>query len=152
MAQLQKIIKVTQEQYNTLKSGGTVGSYTGIDPNYIYLVEDDGNTSSNEVVAKTATIEGALTVYSDGYDFPEAEEIPTFNNDESFAHNDLDATYYSTGIVVHDNDYDYYYNYAFPAKQGTFAVVDRDDEIITKKSISNVAKTLAVTSTLTPLD
>ena len=43
MAQLQKIIKVTQEQYDTLKSGGSVGSYTGIDPNYIYLVEDDGS-------------------------------------------------------------------------------------------------------------
>ena len=37
---LQKFIKVTQEQYNTLANGGTVGSYTGINSNYIYLVED----------------------------------------------------------------------------------------------------------------
>lgn len=43
MAQLQKIIKVTQEQYNTLKNGGTVGSYKGIDSSFIYLVEEDEN-------------------------------------------------------------------------------------------------------------
>ena len=42
MAELQKFVKVTQPQYNTLKNGGTVGSYTGIDPNYIYLVENEG--------------------------------------------------------------------------------------------------------------
>lgn len=41
MAELQKFVKVTQAQYNTLKNGGTVGSYTGIDPNYIYLVENE---------------------------------------------------------------------------------------------------------------
>lgn len=42
---LQKFIKVTQEQYNTLASGGTVGSYTGLSSNYIYLVEDNGGSS-----------------------------------------------------------------------------------------------------------
>lgn len=41
MANLQKVIKLTQEQYDILASGGTVGDYTGLDPNYIYLVEDD---------------------------------------------------------------------------------------------------------------
>lgn len=46
MAQLQKIIKVTQEQYEILQSGGTVGSYTGINANYIYLVEDSGESGS----------------------------------------------------------------------------------------------------------
>lgn len=46
MAQLQKIIKVTQEQYNTLQNGGTVGSYTGINANYIYLVEDSSEGDS----------------------------------------------------------------------------------------------------------
>ena len=46
MAQLQKFIKVTQEQYDILKAGGTVGSYTGIDPSYIYLVESN-ETSGN---------------------------------------------------------------------------------------------------------
>lgn len=46
MAQLQKIIKVTQEQYNILKDGGTVGDYIGIDPNFIYLVEDTGTDAN----------------------------------------------------------------------------------------------------------
>lgn len=40
MANLQKIVKVTQAQYDTLASGGTVGSYTGLDDNYVYLIED----------------------------------------------------------------------------------------------------------------
>jgi hypothetical protein len=51
MSQLEKIIKVTQDQYNTLKQGGTVGAYTGIDPNYIYLVEDDTNYLSEITAA-----------------------------------------------------------------------------------------------------
>ena len=37
---LEKVIKLTQAQYDTLANGGTVGSYTGLDPDYIYLVED----------------------------------------------------------------------------------------------------------------
>lgn len=41
MANLQKIIKVTQQQYDTLASGGTVGDYTGLNANYIYLVVDE---------------------------------------------------------------------------------------------------------------
>ena len=40
MANLQKVIKVTQAQYDTLAAGGTVGSYTGLNDNYIYLVRD----------------------------------------------------------------------------------------------------------------
>jgi len=40
MANLQKVIKLTAEQYNTLASGGTVGDYTGLDSNYMYLVQD----------------------------------------------------------------------------------------------------------------
>ena len=39
---LQKIVKVTQQQYDTLKNGGTVGGYTGLNSNYIYLVQEDG--------------------------------------------------------------------------------------------------------------
>ena len=42
MGALQKIVKVTQQQYNTLKNGGTVGGYTGLNSNYIYLVQEDG--------------------------------------------------------------------------------------------------------------
>ena len=35
MGTLQKIVKVTQQQYDKLKNGGTVGDYTGINSNYI---------------------------------------------------------------------------------------------------------------------
>ncbi len=41
MPNLQKIVKVTQAQYDTLSSGGTVGSYTGLNDNYVYLVENN---------------------------------------------------------------------------------------------------------------
>lgn len=43
MDALQKIVKVTQQQYDTLKNGGTVGGYTGLNSNYIYLVQEDYN-------------------------------------------------------------------------------------------------------------
>ena len=39
MATLDKIVKVTQAQYDTLAAGGTVGGYTGLDSNYIYLIQ-----------------------------------------------------------------------------------------------------------------
>ena len=39
---LEKVIKLTQDQYNTLASGGTVGDYTGLDSNYLYMVENMG--------------------------------------------------------------------------------------------------------------
>ncbi len=42
MASLQKIVKVTQAQYKILASGGAVGDYEGLNPNYLYLVQDDG--------------------------------------------------------------------------------------------------------------
>ena len=41
MASLEKVIKVTQEQYDILASGGTVGDYTGLDEDYLYLVQDN---------------------------------------------------------------------------------------------------------------
>ena len=40
MVDLQRVIKLTQEQYDILKAGGTVGSYTGLNANYIYFVQD----------------------------------------------------------------------------------------------------------------
>ena len=38
---LQKIIKLTKTQYETLSSGGTVGDYTGLNDNYLYLIQED---------------------------------------------------------------------------------------------------------------
>ena len=40
MADLGKVIKLTASQYSTLASGGTVGSYTGLNSSYLYLVEN----------------------------------------------------------------------------------------------------------------
>jgi len=40
MVDLQRVVKLTQAQYNTLKAGGTVGSYTGLSANYIYFIQD----------------------------------------------------------------------------------------------------------------
>ena len=44
---LQKIIKLTQTQYNTLSSGGSITyqgvTYTGLNDNYLYLIQDDTN-------------------------------------------------------------------------------------------------------------
>lgn len=59
MAQLEKFIKVTQEQYNTLQAGGTVGSHTGINPNFIYLVENNGDSEGGTVVEANPTLSGS---------------------------------------------------------------------------------------------
>lgn len=52
MAQLSKIYKVTKTQYNTLKSGGTVGTYSW-DDNALYIIEDN-----TQYVPTTTTING----------------------------------------------------------------------------------------------
>lgn len=58
MDTLQKIVKVTQQQYDTLKNGGTVGGYTGLNSNYIYLVVDE-----NEYLPLSGGImKGSLTI------------------------------------------------------------------------------------------
>lgn len=35
---VKKIIKLTQEQYDILENGGTIGEYTGLNPEYIYVI------------------------------------------------------------------------------------------------------------------
>ena len=55
MASLEKVIKVTQEQYDILASGGTVGDYTGLDEDYIYLVQDNGQSIIDITDGITAT-------------------------------------------------------------------------------------------------
>lgn len=58
MANLEKIIKVTQEQYDILASGGRVGDYVGLQDDYIYMIEDE-----NTYLPTTGgTITGNLTV------------------------------------------------------------------------------------------
>ena len=67
MDTLQKIVKVTQQQYDILKSDGTVGDYTGLNSNYIYLVQEDyddityanlNNTNSLGTIGKTSKLYG----------------------------------------------------------------------------------------------
>ena len=62
MANLKKVLKLTQSQYDILASGGTVGSYTGLDDRYLYLVEDTNTyiTSEGGVITGSLTIEGNL--------------------------------------------------------------------------------------------
>jgi putative aminopeptidase FrvX len=36
---LEKVVYLTDAQYNTLAGGGTVGTLTGINNNYIYLTD-----------------------------------------------------------------------------------------------------------------
>ena len=44
MANLKKVVKLTEAQYETLAAGGTVGEYTGLSENYMYLVQDTSTT------------------------------------------------------------------------------------------------------------
>lgn len=41
VANLEKIITLTDSQYQTLLDNGTVGGYTGINPNYLYMVPEE---------------------------------------------------------------------------------------------------------------
>lgn len=85
MAQLEKIIKVTQEQYDTLQEGGTVGSYTGIDPNFIYLVEgsSDGGTTvtPNPEISGSETVLTSLGINGTNYRMPEITVDETYVTD-----------------------------------------------------------------------
>lgn len=64
MANLEKIIKLTPTQYNTLSNGGTVNGQTGLKNNQLYLIPDSGlygycNTSSSSQ-KKAVTIESFM--------------------------------------------------------------------------------------------
>lgn len=75
MAILNKIIKLTQEQYDTLASGGTVGEYTGIDANYLYLVQSEESTNDNYVdLTSDQNIQGVKT-FRDGIKFDLAPNV-----------------------------------------------------------------------------
>ena len=56
MNTLQKIVKVTQQQYDILKNDGTVGDYTGLNSNYIYLVQEDYNDITYANLNSTASL------------------------------------------------------------------------------------------------
>lgn len=70
MDTLQKIVKVTQQQYDILKNNGTVGDYTGLNSNYIYLVQEDYNDITYANLNSTASLgtSGLNQVYPIGLD------------------------------------------------------------------------------------
>ena len=100
MANLQKIIKVTQAQYNTLAEGGTVGSYTGLDPNFLYLIKD----TNTYITSAGGTINGDLVVNG------ETTLSNSTENEFPLKIKYDDSTNYAIAIypVPNDNDYHYY--------------------------------------------
>lgn len=58
---LQKIIKLTQAQYDILAAGGTVGDYTGLNDNYLYLIQDTTEYITEEDL--TEAINGVSQFY-----------------------------------------------------------------------------------------
>ena len=89
MANLQKVIKVTKAQYDILAAGGTVGSYTGLDDNYIYLVRDDsapiiditrGITAAHKAIVEadpSTMIQIGEYIYIPHYRYLPDGELPT---------------------------------------------------------------------------
>lgn len=62
---LEKVIKVTKSQYATLAAGGTVGSYTGLSDEYLYLVDDNTeyvDTSTAQNIGGNKSFTGSVTV------------------------------------------------------------------------------------------
>ena len=62
MAELEKVIKLRRDQYNTLAGGGTVGDYTGLDDDYLYLIPDDSDLAPAYSTSSTYAV-GDLCVY-----------------------------------------------------------------------------------------
>lgn len=54
---LKKIVTLTKNQYDTLVSGGTVGSQTGLNPDYFYYVTDEVS-KEDFVITFSGTTEG----------------------------------------------------------------------------------------------
>lgn len=61
---LQKVIKLTQSQYNILANGGTVGGFTGLNDNYLYLIQEDYEfpvTTTSRKILMSTSIEGLVS-------------------------------------------------------------------------------------------
>lgn len=110
---LQKVIKVTQAQYDILAAGGTVGSYTGLNSNYVYLVVDE-----NEYLPTTGgDINGALgfldrngdTKFVFNGDYLGNEIIYLANDEHGYMPLFADANNY----IIYSSDSDYYSNITF---------------------------------------
>ena len=117
MANLEKIIKVTQEQYDILASGGKVGDYVGLQDNYVYMIED-----TNEYITTAGgTINGPLTIATN-----ETPLTLHYNNDAEYFLRlypnptdntkiySIDVENYAAGEVT----------LSLPSKSGTLVITD----------------------------
>ena len=68
MANLEKIVKLTQSQYDTLKNGGTVKGETGLNDEWLYLVPNDSNGGGWEYVADIVAYDGSFDTWVPTFD------------------------------------------------------------------------------------
>jgi hypothetical protein len=67
MADLQKIVKLTQAQYDILASGGTVGDFTGLNDSYLYFIQDEHDyvtLDTIQTITGNKTFEGIVDITS----------------------------------------------------------------------------------------
>ena len=81
MANLQKVIKVTQSQYNILASGGRVGDYVGLDDRYIYMIEDTNEYITRDDIGVLSYIE-TMTILNNSVAMPAGTTVE--NNNVAF--------------------------------------------------------------------
>ena len=131
MANLQQIIKVTKEQYETLKNGGTVGGYTGLDENNLYLVQTDGQADvdlSNYVdLTSDQDITGKKT-FKENIEFEAVHGIQSIGGYSKIGFNDggepcIVSEHRALTIGTNELDGDYR-SYYFPEGGGTVVVTD----------------------------
>lgn len=125
MANLQEIVKVTQSQYNTLASGGTVGSYTGLNDNYIYLVEQEQEyipTAGGEIID-----DGYLGFLDSNDDTRFALGADAFSDEIIYKPSDKYMPLFADDdyqLIYSDNG-SYWYDFTFSTKQ--LHIYDADD-------------------------
>lgn len=135
MANLQKIIKVTQEQYDILASGGIVGEYTGLDPNFLYLIKD----TNTYITSDGGTINGVLEINGANHIRNTTGGDPLkifYDNSEGYAialYPDASATEYYYQIDVEDTVG--VYAITLPADSGTLATRDYVQQYVGKPMV-----------------
>lgn len=77
---LQKIIKLTQNQYDILSNGGTVGDYTGLNDNYLYLIQDNNEYATVDYVDDAMDTLAPVAHTGSYTDLTNKPTIPTVNN------------------------------------------------------------------------
>lgn len=105
MANLKKVIKLTQGQYNTLAAGGTVGEYTGLNDDYIYLTPDNKIYATEDYV--DSEIDDLASRISNSYVRYDINSQGLTDTQKSNARTNIGAGTYSkpsTGIPAGDLD------------------------------------------------